>query len=84
MPLLSPGNKLFHPALKDASLKEDAVLAFEAFYADISPQPHHLPLIAAAGVLFLEADDVSQLYLHNHASCPEELVFDYEVSLDRW
>ena len=74
---------MFHSAFKDASLQKDAALAFLAFNPDVCPQPHYLPFVAAAGVLLLEADDVSQLYLHNHASCPEELVFDYEVSLDR-
>ncbi len=55
--------------LKDTSLKEDPALAFEAFNANISPEPDHLPLIAAAGMLFLEADHVTQLYLNNHLFC---------------
>ena len=41
-------------------------MALEAFYTYISPQPHHLPLIAAAGMNLLEADHVTELNLHNH------------------
>jgi len=74
---------LFHSAFKDTSLQKDTVLAFKAFNTDVCPQSHYLPFIAAAGMLLLEVNDITQLYLHNHASCPEELVFDYEVSIDR-
>ena len=42
------------------------MLASEAFNPDVSPQPDHLPLITAAGVLLLEANHITQLYLHNH------------------
>jgi len=48
-------------------------LAFKAFNADISPQPYHLPLIAATGVLLLETDHIAQLYLHNHSICLKEI-----------
>lgn len=41
-------------------------MAFEAFYANISPQPHHLPLVAAAGMSLLEPDHVTELNLHDH------------------
>ena len=41
-------------------------MAFKAFYADIGPQPHHLPLVAAAGMNFLEADYITELNLCNH------------------
>lgn len=54
-------NEGFNPALKGAALKEHAALALEALKANISPQPDHLPLIAAAGVLLLETDPVAQL-----------------------
>jgi hypothetical protein len=40
--------------------------------------------MAAARVLFLEVNHVTQLYLHNHSSCPKEPVFYYEVGLDRY
>jgi len=43
-------------------------MAFKAFYAYISPQPHHLPLVAAAGVFLLEPDDVTELNLHDHST----------------
>ena len=42
-------------------------MALEAFYADISPQPHHLPLIATAGMLFLEPNDITESNLNNHS-----------------
>jgi hypothetical protein len=54
-------NEVFEPALEGAALEENAALALEALKTDISPQPDHLPLIAAAGVLLLEADPVAQL-----------------------
>ncbi len=54
------------PALKDTSFEENAVLAFKAFDSYISADPDHLPFITAAGVLLLEADHITQLYLHNH------------------
>ncbi len=66
MSLLSSGDEGFNSTFKDTSLKEDAVLALKAFNAYISAEPHYLPLIAAAGVLLLEADHITQLYLHNH------------------
>ena len=52
--------------LKDTAFKQDMVLAFEAFNTYISAQPDHLPLIAAAGVFLLEADDITERYSHNH------------------
>ena len=71
--LLTPGNEGFDPALKDAALKENTALAFEALNPDVSSQPDHFPLIAAAGVLLLEADHITQFYLHNHYSYLKEL-----------
>ncbi len=44
-------------------MEKDAVLAFKAFNTDIGAEPDYLPLIAAAGVLLLELDDIAQLYL---------------------
>ena len=57
---------MFNPALKDASFQKNSALAFEALDTDISSQPHHLPLIAAAGMLLLEMDYIAQFYLHYH------------------
>jgi hypothetical protein len=68
VPLFASGNKGFNSTLKDASLQQDTALALEALNADVRTQPYHLPLIAAAGVLLLEADDIIQPYLHYHAS----------------
>ena len=42
-------------------------MALKAFYAYISSEPHHLPLIAAAGMLLLEPNYVTQLNLQDHA-----------------
>jgi hypothetical protein len=66
VPLLTSGDKGFNPAFKDAALKEDPALAFKAFNPDINPQPDHLPIKTAAGVLLLKANRIAQLYLHNH------------------
>jgi len=41
-------------------------MALEAFYSYISAQPHHLPLIAAAGMNLLEAYHITEFYVHNH------------------
>ena len=49
------------------------MLALEALNADICTKTDYLPFIAAAGVLLLEADDITQLYLHDHT---------YEVRVD--
>ena len=57
--ILSPGNKFLHPALKDASCQQDAMLALAAFYAYIGTEPHHLPFIAAAGVRFLKPNYIA-------------------------
>jgi len=53
--------------LKDTALKEDAALAFKAFNANISAQLYYLPLIATTRMLLVEANHVTQLYLHNHS-----------------
>jgi hypothetical protein len=59
--LVSSGNKIFDPPLEGTALQKNPALALEAFNPDICPQPDHLPFIAAAGVLLLEADDIAQL-----------------------
>ena len=69
--------------LKDASFNEDTVLALKALNSYISTEPDYLPLIATTGVFLLEANYVTQLYLHNHSFCLKEPMFCYEVGLDR-
>jgi hypothetical protein len=64
--LLSPWDELFDAALENAPLKQHPALAAEALDADIGAQPYHPPPVAAAGVLFLEADDIIQLDFHYH------------------
>ena len=59
------------------------MLALKAFNSYISTEPDYLPLIATTGMLLLEADDITQLYLHSHSSCLKELMFYYEAGLDR-
>jgi hypothetical protein len=78
VPLLTSGDKGFNPAFKNAALKEDPVLAFKAFNPDISPQPDHLPLKATAGVLLLEANRITQFYLHDHG------FYLKEPGVERW
>ena len=58
--------------LKDAALKDNTVLAFEAFNSYISPEPDYFPFVATTGMLLLQADDITQLYLHNHSFCLKE------------
>ena len=68
MPSLSSGDEGFNPTLEDTSLKENPALAFNAFNSYISTESDYLPLVAAAGMLSLEAYYIAQLYLHNHYS----------------
>ena len=42
------------------------MLALKALNPYISAEPDYLPLIATTGVLLLEANHITQLYLHNH------------------
>ena len=56
-----------HSALKDAALEENTVSTFKALNPNISTESDYLPLIAAAGVLLLEANYIAQLYLHDHS-----------------
>jgi len=57
------------------------VLAFKAFNPNISAESDYLPLVATAGVLFLEADHITQPYLHDHyfASLMNLLLFHVGV-----
>ncbi len=66
--LFSPRNEFLDAALIDGSLQEDAPPAGEAVDAYVRPQPGYLPLVAAAGVPLLEADNITQLYFHGF--CP--------------
>jgi len=59
------GGNRFGSTFKDAAFKKDAAVTFEASDAYISTESDYLPLIATAGVFFLEADHIIQLYLHN-------------------
>ncbi len=53
--------------LKDAALEENTVPTFKALNPNVSTEPNYLPLIVAAGVLLLEANYITQFYLHNHS-----------------
>ena len=56
--------------------------AFKALNLNVSAETDYLPLIAAAGVFLLEADHITQLYLHNRFS-PRKLIFGYGVEADK-
>jgi len=53
------GDNRLKSALKDTSFKKNTVLTFKTFDAYISAEPDHLPFIAAAGMLFLEANYIA-------------------------
>jgi len=65
--VLFPGNEGFNSTLKDTSFKENTMPTFKALNPNVSTEPDYLPLIAAAGVLLLETNHITQLYLHNHS-----------------
>ncbi|GAI85303.1 unnamed protein product, partial [marine sediment metagenome] len=46
------------------------MLTVKASNPYISTESDYLPFIAPAGVLLLEANYITQLYLHNHVSSP--------------
>jgi len=71
-PSVPPGNKGPNPALKDTAFKENLTPALKAPDADISPEPDHLPLVAATGVLLLKTNHVTQSYFDSHSACPKE------------
>ncbi len=62
-----PGNESFNSTLKDTSLEKDTVPAFKALNPNVSTEFDYPPLIAAAGVFFLETDYITRLYLHNRS-----------------
>jgi len=53
-------------SFKDAAWKQYPVLATLADNTDISTKPDNLPFVTAAGVLFLEADNITQSYFCDH------------------
>ena len=55
-------------------------MALKTFYAYISPEPDHLPLIAAAGMLLLEPNHVTQFNLQDHFSRLKALSHLYVAS----
>lgn len=65
--LIVPGDKSFYPAFQKTALQQNVAPAFLTFNADIGTDPDYPPLIATAGMLFLEANDITQPYLHNHS-----------------
>jgi hypothetical protein len=50
--------------LQCESIHEDVSLAAKAFYSDISASTGYLPFIAAAGMLFTQANDIARLNVH--------------------
>lgn len=44
------------------------MLAFKTLNTDVSTEPDYLPLIAAAGMILLEADYIAQSNLDSHLS----------------
>ena len=66
---VSPGNKGYYPVLEDTAFKDDLTLALKAPDPDVSPDSDYLPLVAATGVLFLEANHIAQFYFDSHYAC---------------
>ncbi len=62
--LLALGDNGFHPSLKDSPFQENTPVASLTLDPDIGPQSHHLPVVAAAGVLLPQAYYISELWLH--------------------
>jgi hypothetical protein len=56
----------FQTLVKLASGKQNTMLAVSANQANIRPQSDDLPIIAAAGMLFSQTDNITQLYLFRH------------------
>ena len=57
------GDNRFDSTLKDAALKKNMALTFKTFNTYISAKPDYLPFIAAAGMLLLEANHITELYI---------------------
>jgi hypothetical protein len=47
------------------------MLALQTFDADISAKTNHLPLVAAAGMFFLQTDSIADFYVHGFESILE-------------
>jgi len=63
VPAIFRGETL-QPTLKNPTLQKNAMMALLAPDANISPNPDHLPAVAATGVLLLQLDYIANLYLH--------------------
>ena len=57
------GGDRFDSAFKDTAFQKDVALTFKTFNADSGVESDYLPLVAAAGVLLLEVNHITQLYL---------------------
>jgi hypothetical protein len=57
----------FDPLGEIAALHQDSMPASLALDADIRPQPHHLPFLAAAGMGFPQLDNIAQSKIRKHA-----------------
>lgn len=53
------GGNGFNPARQQAAFEEDTVLTFETLKTNVGTKPDYLPLIAAAGMLLLEANHIT-------------------------
>jgi hypothetical protein len=53
-------------SFKDTARQQYPALTTPANDADISTKPDNLPFVTAAGVLFLEADNITQSYFCDH------------------
>lgn len=62
--LLALGNNGFHLSLEDSPFQENTPVTSLTLDPDIGPQSHHLPVVAAAGVLLPQAYYISELWLH--------------------
>ena len=67
------GGRAPQPAFQGASLQQHPALALEAPDADIGTYPEHQPLVAAAGVLLFQADNIAQPDLRCHSSVLRKL-----------
>jgi hypothetical protein len=57
----------FNPFGQIAALHQDSMPASLALDADIRPQPHHFPFLAAAGMGFAQLEDIAQSKILKHA-----------------
>lgn len=62
--LTTSGEKNPHPAHKNTPLQKDAAMALLTPDPDVSPDPDHLPLVAATGMLLLQPNNITNLNLH--------------------